>query len=160
MLIDFDGCDMDEALMFASSGVKTAVWIHYNMLKEIKYENINRNAIKHVYSKSFKYVVSPTLKKSTGLIANNGAPIKVVHSFHDYNSVYERATENYDIDSKAIIYPEKNLQCVLNKNVFKFNLELGNITRKNIDNKKIDFNSKISINKKILPYSLINKTIT
>ena len=137
MLIDFDGCDMDEALMFASSGVKTAVWIHYNMLKEIKYENINRNAIKHVYSKSFKYVVSPTLKKSTDLIANNGAPINVVHSFHDYNSVYEKATENYDIDSKAIIYPEKNLQCVLNKNVFKF-ISVGEFSTRNGYERLID----------------------
>ena len=127
------------------------------LLNSVRNNNINQKINKYIPKKIYlcsNYSNNNNIKNSININKNGIYKLNKMKKIYYRNGDYQQNNSKKINSSVSISNKNKN------KNVFKFNLELGNITRKNIDNKKIDFNSKISINKKILPYSLINKTIT
>ena len=81
-IIDFEGYN-NESLMFAHSGVKNAVWVHDNMLKEIHTRNIqNLNVLHEVYNNFDDIcVVSKDLIQPTMQISNKSDNIRVISNF-------------------------------------------------------------------------------
>ena len=121
MVIDFDGYNHDETLLFTKSGQKSSVWVHNDMIQEINCKgNQNRNILKEAYSNADNVcVVSPGLIEPTSRISNRKDNIRVVHNLNDYESILERSDEDLKINDNTTVY-NNDIECVLNKNSFKF----------------------------------------
>jgi len=121
MVIDFDGYNHDETLMFTSSGIKSSVWVHNDMVAEIKTKhNQNPNILKEAYSSADNVcVVSSSLIEPTSTISGRKDNIHVIHNLNDYDSILERAEDEVHLDENTVVY-NNNLDCVLRKNAFKF----------------------------------------
>ena len=120
-VIDFDGYNHDETLMFVNSGVKSSVWVHNDMLQEIKCKgNQNRNILKEAYSRTSNVcVVSPSLIEPTSEISGRKDNIHVVHNLNDYDSIAKRADEELTINDNTVVY-NNDINKVLEKDGFKF----------------------------------------
>ena len=121
MIIDFDGYNHDETLMFTSSDFKSSVWVHNDMVQEIETKkNQNRNILKEAYSNADNVcVVSPSLIKPTKSISGREDNIRVVHNLNDYKSILSRSKEDLVINSNTKVY-NNDIYSVLNKDSFKF----------------------------------------
>lgn len=121
MVIDFDGYNYDETLLFTKSGFKSSVWVHNDMIQEINCKkNQNRNILRDAYSKADNVcVVSPGLINPTSEISGREDNIKVIHNLNDYKSILARSEEDLTIDAKTVIY-NNDIESVLKGNSFKF----------------------------------------
>ena len=121
VVIDYDGYNHDETLMFVNSGVKSCVWVHNDMMQEIKCKgNQNRNVLKEAYSKADNVcVVSPSLIEPTSTISGRTDNIRVVHNLNDYESILKRADEKLEINANTTVY-NNDIKSVLEKDGFKF----------------------------------------
>ncbi|WP_405294382.1 CDP-glycerol glycerophosphotransferase family protein [Methanobrevibacter sp.] len=120
-VIDFDGYNHDETLMFAFSGVKCSVWVHNDMIREAETKgNQNLNILKKAYSLADNVcVVSPSLIKPTSEISGREDNIRVVHNLNDYERIYENSEKLLNITSNTTVY-NNDIEEVLSKDVFKF----------------------------------------
>lgn len=107
--------------MFVNSGVKSSVWVHNDMLQEIKCKgNQNRNILKEAYSRTSNVcVVSPSLIEPTSEISGRKDNIHVVHNLNDYDSIAKRADEELTINDNTVVY-NNDINKVLEKDGFKF----------------------------------------
>ena len=121
MVIDFDGYNHDETLLFTKSGVKSSVWVHNDMVQEIKCKaNQNLNILRDAYSNADNVcVVSPGLIEPTGNISGRKDNIHVVHNVNDYSSIIERSKMDLEINDNTNIY-NNDIEKVLDKESFKF----------------------------------------
>ena len=121
MVIDFDGYNHDETLMFTSSDFKSSVWVHNDMISEIKTKhNQNPNVLREAYSSADNVcVVSPSLIKPTSEISGREDNIRVVHNLNDYESILKRSDEKPHLDENTVVY-NNDIESVLSKNEFKF----------------------------------------
>lgn len=121
MVIDFDGYNHDETLLFTKSGVKSSVWVHNDMIQEINCKgNQNMNILREAYAKADNVcVVSPALIEPTGKINGGKDNIHVVHNLNDYDSIIERSNEDLLIDDNSTVY-NNDIGSVLNSNSLKF----------------------------------------
>ncbi len=121
MVIDYDGYNHDETLMFVSSGRKSSVWVHNDMIQEMATKhNQNKNILRHAYSNADNVcIVSPSLINPTGEISGRRDNISVVHNLNDYNSILTRSKDNLMINPNTNIY-NNDIEDVLNKDSFKF----------------------------------------
>ena len=121
MIIDFDGYNHDETLMFTSSDFKSSVWVHNDMVQEIETKkNQNKNILKEAYSNADNVcVVSPSLIKPTKSISGREDNIRVVHNLNDYKSILSKSKEDLVINSNTKVY-NNDIYSVLNKDSFKF----------------------------------------
>jgi len=121
MVIDFDGYNHDETLLFTKSGVKSSVWVHNDMVQEIKCKaNQNRNILNDAYSNADDVcVVSPGLIEPTSTISGRKDNIRVVHNVNDYSSIIERSKEDLEINDNTNIY-NNDIEKVLDAESFKF----------------------------------------
>ena len=120
-VIDFDGYNHDETLMFTSSGFKSSVWVHNDMIQEIKNkQNQNRNVLKEAYSKADNVcVVSSSLIEPTKSISGVEDNIHVVHNLNDYRSILEKSEQDLVLDSNTAVY-NNDIYSVLKKDALKF----------------------------------------
>ncbi len=121
MVIDFDGYNHDETLLFTKSGQKSSVWVHNDMIQEINCKgNQNRNILRDAYLNADNVcVVSPGLIKPTSEISTRKDNIRVIHNLNDYDSILARSEEELTINDNASVY-NNDIACVLNKDSFKF----------------------------------------
>lgn len=121
MVIDFDGYNHDETLMFTSSDFKSSVWVHNDMVSEMESKhNQNPNVLREAYSHADNVcVVSPSLVEPTFSISGRSDNVRVVHNLNDYESILERSDEEIHLDDNTIVY-NNDIKCVLSKNAFKF----------------------------------------
>lgn len=123
LVIDFDGYNHDESLIFANSGKNNAIWVHNDMIQEIKTRNKqNPNILKELYNK-FKHVcvVSPDLIKPTLEISGNNANIKLIHNIYNYSKINHDSNKELVFDEDTTVYPNKEkLTEVLNSDSEKF----------------------------------------
>ncbi len=120
-VIDFDGYNHDETLLFTKSGEKSCIWVHNDMVQEINCKgNQNKNILREAYSNADEVcVVSPALIESTNKLGANKNKIEVVHNVNDYNAILERSEEELTINKNTVVY-NNDIESVLNKNAFKF----------------------------------------
>ena len=121
MVIDFDGYNHDETLMFSLFGFKSFIWVHNDMIQEIKTKgNQNRNILRESYSHADNVcIVSPSLLNPTSQISGRDDNIKVVHNLNDYESVFIKAEECLKINENTNVYNNDIFE-VLKKDSFKF----------------------------------------
>ncbi|MBE6498985.1 MAG: glycosyltransferase [Methanobrevibacter thaueri] len=105
-VIDFDGYNHDETLLFVNSGVKSSVWVHNDMLCEMKCKhNQNPNILKEAYSRADNVcVVSPGLINSTSKISGRKDNINVIHNLNDYNTISGNADKELEINNNTQVY--------------------------------------------------------
>jgi CDP-glycerol glycerophosphotransferase len=120
-VIDFDGYNHDETLMFVNSDVRSAVWVHNDMLQEMESKgNQNPNILKEAYSRADNVcVVSPSLVEPTSRISNRNDNIRVVHNLNDYQTILENSRKDIKINQNTVVY-NNDIEEVLAKEGFKF----------------------------------------
>ena len=120
-VIDFDGYNHDETLMFASSGLNSSVWVHNDMIQEAKCKgNQNLNILKEAYSKANHVcVVSPGLIEPTSKISGRKDNVSVVHNLNDYNSIMENSKKEIELNENTVVY-NNDIHEVLSKDAYKF----------------------------------------
>ena len=121
LLIDFDGYNHEETLLFINSGCDTAVWVHNDMLQEINCKhNQNPLILKEAYSKAKHLcVVSPSLIEPSAELAGRRDHIKVIHNFNNYRWILRSSKMDLKLDENTRVF-NNDIRCVLNKDVFKF----------------------------------------
>ena len=121
MVIDFDGYNHDETMLFTKSGVNSSVWVHNDMIQEIKCKgNQNMNILREAYTEADNVcVVSPALIEPTGKINGGKNNIRVVHNLNDYKSIISRSNEDLVIGENTLVY-NNDIYEVLNRNSLKF----------------------------------------
>ena len=121
MVIDFDGYNHDETLMFTSSDFRSSVWVHNDMVSEIKAKhNQNPNVLREAYSQADNVcVVSPSLVEPTTSISGRKDNVRVIHNLNDYESILNRSNEEVHLDENTIVY-NNEIECVLAKDSIKF----------------------------------------
>ena len=121
-IIDFDGYNKNESLMMAHSGERNVVWVHNDMINEIKTRHIqNYNVLKDVYSNSDDVcVVSKDLIDPTAKISGRSDNIRIIHNINDYNSIIENSKKELETEDATIVVGSSNIEDVLNKPGYKF----------------------------------------
>jgi CDP-glycerol glycerophosphotransferase len=120
-VIDFDGYNHDETLMFVNSARNSTVWVHNDMIQEIETKgNQNPNILKEAYSNANHVaVVSPSLIDPTSKISGCRDNISVVHNLNDYIKIKENSTKEISLNENTVVY-NNDIFDVLNKDGFKF----------------------------------------
>ncbi|WP_407393354.1 CDP-glycerol glycerophosphotransferase family protein [Methanobrevibacter sp.] len=120
-VIDFDGYNHNESMIFANSHVNNTIWVHNDMIQEAEKRNKqNLNILKEVYSKNNHVaVVSPGLIDSTAKISGRRDNIIVVHNINDYRSIIERSNEHVKVDDHTVVY-NNDIEDVLKRPGKKF----------------------------------------
>lgn len=121
MVIDFDGYNHNETLLFAKSGVKSSVWVHNDMIQEINCKgNQNMNILREAYSQADNVcVVSPALIEPTAKINGGKNNVGVVHNLNDYPSIINRSNEELVLGDNTLVY-NNDIHEVLKSNSLKF----------------------------------------
>lgn len=121
IVIDFDGYNHDETLMFTSSGINSAVWVHNDMVQEIESKhNQNPNILKEAYRKANNVcVVSPSLIEPTASIGGNDKNISVVHNMNDYRTILNNSKKDIVLSSNTVVY-NNDINDVVERDCFKF----------------------------------------
>ena len=121
MVIDFDGYNHDETLMFAKSGEKSSIWVHNDMVQEIDCKgNQNKNILREAYSLADNVcVVSPGLFEPTSIISGRTDNIKVIHNLNDYETILANSKREIEFNENTNVY-NNDIENVLNKDGFKF----------------------------------------
>ena len=120
-VIDYDGYNHDETLMFTKSGEKCDVWVHNDMIQENQCKgNQKLNILKEAYSEAENVcVVSSALIKPTSEISGCKDNIQVVHNLNDYESVIERSNKKLKLNKNTVVY-NNDIHEVLKKSSLKF----------------------------------------
>ncbi len=123
LLIDYDGYNKNQSLLFSHNDFRNAVWVHNDMIQEIKTRgNQNRDILKEVYSKSdYVCVVSKDLIKPTREISGKSDNIRVIHNINNYESIIEDSKKEIQFDESTEFYSRsKDIESVLSKKGKKF----------------------------------------
>ncbi len=104
-MINFVGYGIDEQILFAQSGEKSSVWVHNDMVQEIKTrQNQNINTLREVYNAYDNVVVvSPDLIEPTSQISGRKDNIKIVHNINNYEKIKENGEKELQIDKNTEI---------------------------------------------------------
>lgn len=124
VVIDFDGYGKIESLMFSKVDVKNAIWVHNDMIQEIKTRSIqNFNVLNEVYNNyDDVVVVSSDLIKPTSEISGIKNNIKVVHNFNNFEKTQYKSLEGILLDENTTIFNtvSKDIKDVLKSDGNKF----------------------------------------
>lgn len=123
IVINYDGYNKNELLIFAHSGVKNAVWVHNDMLQEIKTRaNQNFDILQEAYSVSdYVCVVSKDLIKPTSEISGRSDNIRVIHNINNYEAIINNSKKEIRFDKNTIIHSSYDgIEEVLSKEAPKF----------------------------------------
>ena len=105
-VIDFDGYNHNESLIFACSGANNTVWVHNDMIQESKRRKNQRlNILKDIYTKSSHVaVVSPALAEITSQISGRSDNVRLVHNINDYKNIIEKSNRDVKLDDYTEVY--------------------------------------------------------
>ena len=123
LLIDFDGYNKNESLIFSHNRFKNAVWVHNDMVQEIKTRSIqNRNVLKEVYSKSDNVcVVSKDIVEPTSEISKRTDNIHVIHNLNNYPQILKDSEKEIRFDKDTVYHSKSGeIEEVLSKSGKKF----------------------------------------
>lgn len=123
-VIQFDGYGAKNQLLYNSTNAKTTIWVHSNMIREIKTrKNQNCNSLKEAYSNYDNVVVvSPELIEPTSKISKKRDNIKIVHNLCNYEEIIEKGEKEIAINKNSIVTTSNpcGIEGVLNSNGRKF----------------------------------------
>ena len=121
-VIDFDGYNHDESLVFEQSNSNNAIWVHSDMIQESKMrKNQNLNILHEVYSNYDNVVVvSDGLKNPTSQISGRSDNITTVHNIINFKRIQENADREFALDEESEIYPEGDICEILKGDGPKF----------------------------------------
>ena len=122
MIINYDGYNKNESLMFAHSGIRNAVWVHNDMIQEIETRNIqNFNILKDVYNHADEVcVVSRDLIGPTSQISGRSDNIRVIHNINNYSDIIEKSKREMAIDENTVLVNSSSLEEIFTKEGMKF----------------------------------------
>lgn len=123
MVIDYDGYNKNESLIFSHNDFRNAVWVHNDMIQEIQTrQNQNYNVLKEVYSKSDNVcVVSKDLIEPTSKISGTADNIQVIHNINNYETIIDNSNKEIGFDEGSVFYSKsENISEVLKKPGKKF----------------------------------------
>ena len=121
-VIDFDGYNQKESLMFSCSDDKNAIWVHNDMVQEIKTKgNQNYNVLREVYQ-SFDDVctVSKDLIKPTSQISGKSDNIRTIPNINNYNEIIENSKRELKLSDETIVVGSGSIEEFLSRPGKKF----------------------------------------
>lgn len=123
-IIHFTGYGEQESLLFLEAKCKRTIFVHNNMLNEIKTKRKPSEAVlRKAYSEYDNIaVVSPTLIESTMQLGASLDKIKVVHNIHNAQKICEAANEPicFQLSSECHTYNPCGIQGILAEKGKKF----------------------------------------
>lgn len=121
-VVEYEGYGKNMLHLFKNFPCKRAIFVHNNMLEELKAKNIqHRITLENCYESYDKIAcVTEDLVSSTCEIAKSSEKISVVHNCHDFESVIEKASNDisFDEDTVSSVSLEK-LRGILDGDCFK-----------------------------------------
>lgn len=117
-IINYDGYMLDEILLFAKANVKNAIWVHNDMIQEMKIkDNRLKNVLKSAYNEYDNVaVVSKDLIVPTSEISGRRDNIKVVHNLCNYKKIIEDGEKKIELDRNTHVFTyEDSVESVLEK---------------------------------------------
>ena len=135
-IINYDGYILDEILLFSKAYIKTTIWVHNDMIQEMKIKNNRlKNVLKTAYNEYDNVaVVSQDLIEPTNKISGRKDNIKIVHNICDYKKIIEDGEKEIELDENTHIFSyEKSIKEVLEKpgkkiiSIGRFSKEKGHI---------------------------------
>lgn len=123
IIINYDGYNKNESLIFAHSGVKNAIWVHNDMLQEIKTrDNQNFDILHEAYSAADSVcVVSKDLIMPTSEISGRSDNIRVIHNINNYEIILDNSKKEIRFDKSTIFHSSyDSIEEVLSKKGPKF----------------------------------------
>ena len=107
-VIDFDGYNHGESLVFANADVNNTVWVHNDMIQESKTRNKqNLKILKDIYNRCRHVaVVSPNLVDMVFEITSQKDNVSIVHNINDYESIIEKSNREVKLDESTVVYGE------------------------------------------------------
>ena len=99
-VINFDGYGYDQTLLFAYADAKNSIWVHNDMLQEIRTRsNQNFNTLKEAYNNYDNVlVVSEDLIEPTSKISGKKENIKVIHNINDFKTILDKSKQELKLD--------------------------------------------------------------
>lgn len=120
-VIDFDGYNKVESLIFANSNQNNAIFVHSDMIREMNSRGLQNLNILHEAYSTFRHVcvVSPALIEPTSQISGRKDNIKVVHNINDYEGIKIKSSKDILINDNTVVY-NNDIFDVLNSSSKKF----------------------------------------
>lgn len=123
IILNYDGYNKNEGLMFSHCGIKNAIWVHNDMIQETETrENQSLNILNEIYSHSDNVcVVSKDLIQPTSEISGRSDNIRVIHNINDYETIINNSKKEVEFDKNTIFFSKKgDINDVLSKPGPKF----------------------------------------
>ncbi len=123
-VINFDGYGYDQTLLFAYADAKNSIWVHNDMLQEIRTRsNQNFNTLKEAYNNYDNVlVVSEDLIEPTSKISGKKENIKVIHNINDFKTILDKSKQELKLDdtTEVVTSNPNGIEGVLASNGKKF----------------------------------------
>ena len=123
-IIHFNGYGIEETMLFSVSDAKKSIWVHNDMVQEIKSKaNQNLSTLKYVYNKYDNVVVvSPDLIEPTSKISGRKDNIKVIHNVNDVKEIEQKGLKDIKINESCVVTTQNaaGIKGVLNSSGKKF----------------------------------------
>lgn len=123
-VIHFNGYGIEETMLFSVSDAKKSIWVHNDMVQEIKgKDNQNLSVLKHVYNEYDNVVVvSPDLIKPTTKISGRDDNICLVHNVNNINEIERKGLMDIELNDSCTVVTNNSdgIVGVLNSSGIKF----------------------------------------
>ena len=123
-IINFDGYGYDQTLLFSYADANNSIWVHNDMLQEIKTRsNQNFNTLKEAYNNYDNViVVSEDLIEPTSKISGKKDNIKVIHNINDFKAIIDKSNQELKLDetTELVTSNPKGIEGVLESKGKKF----------------------------------------
>ena len=105
-VINIDGIHSEQAILFSFCDCKTTVFVHNDMVREIKNKDkFNKNVYKYAYDHyDTVAVVSDDLIKPTSKLTSKTENIKVIHNLNDYDDIISKSNDEIEINDKTSMF--------------------------------------------------------
>ena len=122
--VDFNGYGINEVLLFSQADKKKSIWVHNDMVRELKTkENQNRYVLEYSY-KEFDSVaiVSPDLLEPTLKLDKNPDNLQLVHNIIDYKEIIRKSEGDivFSNESRICNFTNNTIEEILEKPGKKF----------------------------------------
>lgn len=140
-VIHFNGYGIEETMLFSVSDSKKSIWVHNDMVQEIKgKDNQNLSVLKHVYNTyDDVVVVSPDLIKPTSEISNRSDNIKIVHNVNNIKEIERKGLKDIELNDSCTVITKNSdgIKGVLDSSGMKF-ITIGRFSPEKAHNRLIN----------------------
>ena len=123
-VIHFNGYGIEETMLFSVSEAKKSIWVHNDMVEEIKRkDNQNLSVLKHIYNEYDNVVVvSPDLIKPTSQISGRKDNIRLAHNVNNISEIKRKGLMEIEVNDSCTINTRNHdgIEGVLNSAGKKF----------------------------------------